>query len=334
MTITEFLQDAAERPEGNYVELPIRDFLAKWDAKRRGVWVVKTINKDLQRFGLETEPSFESGWIDGRITVRKIPNPGDTDTASPTPNAGQPPGDNQVNWLRVSSLESANIALTGVTRDDSLVKAQSLMIRNDYSQLPVLSGERNLEGAVSWESISTAMMHSDDIDLRSCIVPAILVDAEDDLLTLIPRVIDAGYVFVVGSQKRISGIVTTADLSKAFQTLAGPFLLVGEAERHLKRIVNQCYTAATIKEVRDPSDNREVSAAEDLSIGEIHRLLENRDRWGELNWKIDRNIFISALQELRDLRNEIMHFSPDPIDEETIGGARRFLKWLELLDQE
>lgn len=331
MDSDEFLKKAAERPAGREMSTSIRDFLALWDAKRRGFWVVKKINEDLTRHSLITSPSFESGWIDNRI---KLVRKDQLETAeSSSPVTSTTPEASQVNWLRVSSLESANRGLVSVSKNDSLRKAQSLMIRHDYSQLPVIEGGRRLEGAISWESIAKAAVHSPEADLKSCISPANYASLDDDLLSQIPRIINDGYLFVRDSENRICGIVTTADLSEAFQVLAGPFLLAGEAERHLRQIVNRYFSKEDIQDAKNPTDSdREAKTAEDLTIGEIQRLLERPQNWDRIDWYVDRVVFLEALQDLRELRNEIMHFSPDPPEPEALTRAENFLRWLELLD--
>jgi hypothetical protein len=35
---------------------------------------------------------------------------------------------------------------------------------------------------------------------------------------------------------------------------------------------------------------------------------------------------------MRELRNDVLHFSPDPIDEDQLVELRRFIKWLKILD--
>jgi hypothetical protein len=50
-------------------------------------------------------------------------------------------------------LPSAIRAPLTVTPQDSLRHAETQMLLNDYSQLPVMSGERTVDGLISWKSI-------------------------------------------------------------------------------------------------------------------------------------------------------------------------------------
>jgi predicted transcriptional regulator len=49
----------------------------------------------------------------------------------------------------IDSIPSAALRTVYVRPDQTLEYAQGLMVKHDYSQLPVLIGERELKGAVS-----------------------------------------------------------------------------------------------------------------------------------------------------------------------------------------
>jgi len=88
-----------------------------------------------------------------------------------------------------------------------------------------------------------------------------------------------------------------------------------------------------LSSVRSPGDGtRDVGSAEDLTIGEYVRLLENPDNWGKTKWHVERGVFTDALDRVRALRNDVMHFSPDPLDEDQLDELRRFIRWLRFLD--
>jgi hypothetical protein len=333
-----FLEDAVRRDRDNLVKLSIRELLQRWGHKRRGYWVINRIEEDLEEVGLVTEPAFTQGWIDAPVTLlpkRFLPPPESTSgdgtiTTPPREEGLAEPG--EVTIL-VGSLRSAGQGVCSVTLDSTLIQAQSLMMQNDYSQLAVMSGARNLQGAITWESIAQAGIRADTPAIRDCLIPAEIVRFEDDLIHHIPRIVQAGYVFVQGQDRSIGGIVTTADLSEEFARLASPFFLIGEVERRLRRAVDRIFTSQELGDVRNPQDaTRDVASAEDLTIGEYVRLLENPDRWAKTGWQVDRRIFMESLNRVRELRNDVMHFSPDPLDEEQLDELRRFIRWLKILD--
>ena len=315
--------------------ITVRELLGYANAERRGVHVVAAIQAALDRYGLTTEPSFASGWIDNEVTFRS------TATSNKTPSAGgagadggQDGGDHDQTdvALTVATLHSANAGVVSVERNDDLARAQALMLKHDYSQLAVLSGARQLVGAVSWESIAIATLRGGDLSLGAATVPATSVPLDANLLALIPRIVEEGFVFVSQTDRTLAGIVTPADLSRQFETLAGPFLLLGEMERRLRHILGSCFEVSELAAVRNPADdNRTIESIADLTLGEMARLIEQPDRWSKLAWPFDRQVFINALEEVRDIRNDVMHFSPDPLSLGQDAALKNFVKWLRLM---
>lgn len=326
---TALIEDARQHARTDPLELTVRELLAAWNAKRRGVWIVNQINRDLVDAGLTTSPSFTEGWIDN--TIRIVPY----EPASPETNGSDeaPPEGELRAMLRVGDLPSANTGVVSVPPDASLELTQSLMLRDDFSQLAVLSGERNLRGAVSWESIALAGLRKPDATLKDATVPTDPVELDQDLLAMIPRIVDEGFLFVRSRDQRLSGIVTMADLSIEFSNLATPFFLLGEIERRLRRTIDECFSADDLRAVLAPDDpDREVQAAQDLTFGEYGRLLEDPSKWPQLSWSVDRKTFVDRLNEVRHIRNDVMHFSPDPLDDDQVSVLRNFIRWLRVLD--
>jgi hypothetical protein len=203
-----FLDEAVRRERPNLVSLPIREFLARWGNKRRTGYIVSVIKRDLERAGLVTEPSFAQGWIDATITLvpKRLLQPSDSssgdDVVLPSREEGATePGEVT---LLVGSLRSAGQGVCSVSLNSTLLEAQSLMMSNDYSQLAVMSDARNLRGAVTWESIAQSRMRTTDPQIRDCVIPAEMVRFEDDLIHHIPRIVQAGYVFVQAQDRTIS----------------------------------------------------------------------------------------------------------------------------------
>jgi CBS domain-containing protein len=330
----DFLIEAKARAASEPIEISVRELIAYWGAKRRGLWIVEHIREALESEGLKTEPSFVDVWIDA--CVKLVPLEPRRDLPASSAVAAQVP-EQAVQpevYLRVGSLKSANSGVVFVCPQDDVQKAQSLMLRHGYSQLAVLSGERELRGAVSWESIAQARIRTPNAALADATVAAELVREDDDLLAQIPRIVSAGFVFVQAKDRRIGGIVTTADLSEEFARTANPFFILGEIEKRLRTIIDGIFSADELADVVGSEDSdRTVSKADHLTFGEYLRLLENPNRWARLNWQLDRKVFIEALDEVREIRNDIMHFSPDPLDEEGVFKLRNFAQWLRKLMQ-
>ena len=60
----------------------------------------------------------------------------------------------------------------------------------------------------------------------------------------------------------------------------------------------------------------------------MQRLLEGPTTWGRMGWPVDRKVFIQSLDAVRQTRNEVMHFSPDPLEEAALDNLSNFLKWV------
>lgn len=337
--LSKFLEDAAQRAASDPIAVSIRDLLAHWGQKRRGYWVAYRIERDLEAAGLTTEPHFNTGWIDNVVRLVPLRLAGG-DRPSPADEPGieslesgdeaQPP---EVG-LQIRSLQSATRGVCSVPPQSDLLHVQSLMLSRDYSQIAVLAGTRDLQGAVTWESVARAKLKDPNAGFADCIVRAQTVRLDEDLLPLIPRINDAGYVFVADERREVCGIVTPTDITLEFATLARPFFLIGEIERRLRRAIDDKFPPGELATAVDPSDgDRHVESADDLTFGEYLRLLEKPDCWSRMEWPAERVVFVQALRDVVNARNEVMHFSPDPLEEERIDGLRIFIDWLRFLDE-
>jgi serine/threonine protein kinase len=324
--LEDFLQMAADPPGNEPPELSVRELLGYWGAVRRDHSVLQTIHRALEDRGLTTEPPFADLLIDDVVRVVRIASVNSQDQPSVAPKVPQGAS------LRVRHIRSANGHVASVPHDASLSLAQAVMLRYDYSQLAVVSGPRTIRGAVSWKSIAQAQMRDQASALKDALIPAELVNLDDDLLPLIPTIVHKEFVFVRRPDFSL-GIITMADLSLEYNDLARPFLLIGEIERRLRRAISEAFDKETMKAARDPNDvSREVDSAANLTFGEYRTLLARADNWQKLHWNTDRAYFIKTLDELRTIRNDVMHFSPDPIDEEQLNLLHNFVRWLKVLD--
>ena len=87
-----------------------------------------------------------------------------------------------------------------------------------------------------------------------------------------------------------------------------------------------------IEHGKDEKDSsRKVESIADLTFGEYLRLLQNPDIWAKVALAIDRKIFCDSLEEIRLIRNNIMHFDPDGLDDESKESLRNFVRLLQTL---
>jgi CBS domain-containing protein len=325
--------------------LTVREFLGWFGAHRRGYIVVQSIRQALAEAGLETVPDFESEYIDSEISFAK---------ASAAPNVPAQVGGTVVGVIspepeshgvgladpthRVGKLQAANRVPVSIAPDQPLNTAISLMLAYDYSQLPVMSGERALKGMVTWRSIAArwalrpgpgaSNQQEKVVDFMD---DAPLISADSSLFSAIPTIISHGFILVRDGTNRVIGIVTASDLSEQFQQLAEPFLLIGEIEGHVRRLIARAFTAKELECVKAAEDAHPIESVADLTFGQYVRLLEDPQRWPKLALNIDRATFIEQLDQVRTIRNEVMHFDPDPLGELELEQLRRFARFLQTL---
>ena len=139
-------------------------------------------------------------------------------------------------------------------------------------------------------------------------------------------------MLVRGHDQKITGIVTASDLNLQFQQLAEPFLLLGEIENHVRRVISQRFTPTELESAKDPTDRkRVVTSVADLTYGEYIRWLENPERWDKLNITVDRKTCMEKFESVRRIRNDVMHFDPDGIPEKDLMTLREFARFLQRL---
>jgi CBS domain-containing protein len=279
---------AALLKQGQYSpSVTVRTLLSWFDAQRRSYWNVFFIRRALKDNNLETAPDFESAYIDSyvKFTIttaaqKTLPKANLAQTDSVTTEAASPLSIYADPTYRISKLAAANKQPTTDSPDPTLQHAATVMLANDFSQLPVMTNERDVKGVLSWTSIRSrlALGRTSDV-VRELMDDSHEIRADASLFQAIPIIVEHQYVLVRGSDNKISGIVTATDLSLQFGRLAEPFLLLGEIENHIRRILGEKFSADELKMVGDPTDkDRKIEDVADLTFGEYIRLLENEAR--------------------------------------------------------
>lgn len=316
--LDELIVAAQDRAGSDPVHLPARELIGYFGARARGARVNRRVRDRLQAAGLRTDPDFSVGNIDGHVSLVR-----------PTTDRSAEPADEfQVKFLRVHTLSSATQTVVWIKPQESIEKARTLMALNDFSQLAVCPTLRADVQAVSWESIGRALLREEVKEARHAAVHAEVVKLGDDLLPLLPKIASAGYVFVRDETNQLCGIVTAADVTYEFGALAGPFFLLGEIERRLRVAVDRAFEPGELLGMVDPDDRRDVETSEDLSFGELKRLIEHPERWDKLGWPVDRPLFLARIEDIRAIRNSLMHFSSDLPSEEDVDKMQTLLTLL------
>lgn len=291
----------------------VRELLELFGHRRRGKNVVRRIRGALRDHGLRTWPPFDSAHIDAKVEILPIEEPENEEGAETSRDAE---AEYEDPVPRIAQLAAANRAPTSVNRDDPLERATTLMLQNDFSQLPVLQGERSVDGYISWETIGQSRVTGNDPDFvrEAMATPARVLRVDVPLIEAVAEIRKHEFIFVQGPARKIRGPVTTADITVQFRQLAEPFLRIGEIEGQLRRLLVRL-SPRLLEDAKAPGDpERDVDGVEDLTFGEYVRLMENPDTWEELDLTVDRQAVVRRLNRVREIRNHVMHFQPDPLD--------------------
>lgn len=321
----------------------VREFLSWVHAQRRGYYIVDELRQALKKAGLETTPDFESAHIDAPLSfvirqARQRPQ-----ASTPIASAGKqtdpaPVGQELDSMLvdepryLISRLAAADRMPVSVAPTASLQVAVTKMMTEDFSQLPVMSGERDVKGVISWQTIAQALAtRKGGEEVRHFMGTARIMSHDDSLLLAMREVSVHGYVLVRGSDHRITGIVTTADINEQFMVLTEPFLLIGEIEQSLRTLLDPVPKEKLRDACGSVRGNRQVNRPADMMFGEYIRVLEDEAVWADLDVPLDRAEFIRVIDEVRQIRNDVMHFDPDGIPESSVSRLRNLIKTLDYL---
>jgi CBS domain-containing protein len=326
----------------------VRTFLGWFGQKRRGYWVNQRITGALKAAHLITVPDFNEVHSSTPIGFALADMPehspiapaSDLGTLSgyaPAIETIEPTSHQLITGgvpdpaFRIRRLESANSKPLSVSPNCSLSEVVTLMLRHDFSQLPVMTSERDVKGIVSWSSIGARLaLGRTVITAQDCMEPHYEVPGHTSLFSVVSLIVENSYVLVRAEDRTISGIVTTSDLSLQFQQLSEPFLLLSEIENHIRTLVTGRFTTAELNAAKDSAADpaRDVETVADLTFGEYIRLLENKENWTKIALNVDRAIFVRELDKVRRVRNDVVHIDPEGIDAEDHKLLRKFLQFL------
>lgn len=304
----------------------VRAFLLWFGAERRGYRVIRRVRGALRRHGLATFPDFEWAYIDGEITfVKALPDAhithGVADDSAPDPT------------YRIGRLGSANRVPIYVAPDASLQEVTTVMMSNDFSQVPVMTSPREVKGIVTWKTIGMRLALKKTIaKARDCMEDARVLSATEPLFSAISTIATHDYILVQALDKTICGIVTASDLNEQFRLLAEPFILVGEIENGVRRLLHGKFTLTELTAAKASNeDARQIDTPADLTFGEYIRLIQSEVSWKKLKIEIDRVTFVAQLNRVREIRNDVMHFDPDGLDDDDLTFLREFAQFLKRL---
>lgn len=319
MNISEKIKDIVNNNDIQHT-ITGRELLNHLGFERRTCGVCAEVDRFLEDHELMVEPHYNDVWIDAEIVLKHKPKAKTRLTQDPI--------------LRVRILEQASKSPVFIANDAPLQEAITLMRLHDYSQFPVTTKrKRGLCGYISWNTIGIAQANGANTgivkDYKNPIERTLKLDTP--LLEAVKYVYQKEFAIVEDETKQICGILTTTDISRQFLVLTEPFLLLEEIEGQIRRLMDNVFLLENIKQICNEA-NREVNSIDDLTFGEYIRLLQSDENWKRLGINLDKSIFLKALDKVREVRNDIMHFEPDGISKEQYSILQSVANLLKTLD--
>lgn len=313
------------KKEGKPESVTIRNLLWTFNFyEKRTSGNVWRINEYLKKEKMIVVPNYQGGWIDEIVHLKEMDK-----VQLKSGNKSEDEKFDPIN--RLSVLKAASQSPLSISRDATLEKAYHLMWKNDFSQLPVMNNDREILGMISWQSIAKGLIAKRDSNcVKDFMVSDYKILSEDiPLFEAIKEVIKTEMIFVRSKENKILGPVTPFDLNEEFMEQIEPFILLEQIENFIRLILNGKIVLQDILKLLTISDHsRKIESISDLTFGEYQRIIENNENWELLGLPFVKSDFTNELDEIRKIRNGVMHFHPDKISESDLSDLRKMSKFL------
>ena len=342
----------------------VRTLLSWFNAYRRRKNVVETIRAAMEELGLTTVPDFEEQFFDQRVVFQALADgdetveegnldspeetelpasvedgasAGDTDDKESlfddetTPeDSGQPVTLRIVDepTYQVSHLPTASKQVFSVKPDTTIVAATTEMLYRNFDQMPVMTGPRDVKGIITWKSIGRVRASGKSVErVSDCMEPAHEIALHESMFEAVRLIQRFRCVLVKDRSQQVCGIVTGYDITRTFNDLAEPFLLIGEIENLTRNLIAANFELKDIQTVQRGGD-KPILSVFDMTFGQYLFLLQPDDNWRKMPLEIDKAFFINKLDEVRQARNDVMHFEPEGVEPDKLKVLREFANFL------
>ncbi len=124
-----------------------------------------------------------------------------------------------------------------------------------------------------------------------------------------------------------------SDVTTQFIEETEPFVLLSELEGHLRNLLRNNILVEDLKKLCTREPGHEITSIDEMTFGDYVTMFGNEKQWGKLKISrmADRKTFIEELEEIRGLRNDVMHFRPAGLEDGKKELLRRFVDYLRTL---
>jgi CBS domain-containing protein len=230
---------------------------------------------------------------------------------------------------RVGHLERARKKPLSVPPTATVREATTLMMLHKFSQLPVMASNKKVKGIFSWKSFAQRLSAGrQPVFVTDAMETAVVVSVKRSLFEAARNVADSDYVLIQDdADGTICGILTAYDLSLAFSERSEPFLLLEQIEKQLRNLVRRKITADELRRALDLPDEYQIEVNE-LGFRDYVKLLRRPEYWNKIGLCVDQGLFVTKLDEIRKVRNTVMHFDLNGIAIHDIKNLRDFASFL------
>ena len=279
-----------------------------------GVCPVTTLS-DLTASGSIGDMPVRGGFL--MVTIRQL------HIISPVAKTGRP--SLMDSFHRVNSLLPEDQVVATVGPGTTVAEAIQLMREHGFSQLPVVEGNEVL-GVFSFRSFAEQILEMvamkgaslENLTVDEFIEELKFVHINDDPMSIFGY-LDCDDAVLVGQPDRIQGIVTAMDVLRYLYRVASSFVLLGEIERSLRRLIGICLdddglrTCIRNSLAHQYEEDEMPSKLEEMTFNDYVQIVGDGRNWPRFEevlgtGDLQRRRTRAKLLEIKDLRNDVFHF--------------------------
>ncbi len=336
--------------------LSARKLLAYFGFEQRTEEKVEHVDAALRSLRLRTDPDFRAAHLDAPLVLKRLPpkrlgKEGEAakGASEPTATDALPRRDLAPLSLRANMLVPPDQDLVTAKPQDDLASVVHRMLTRGVSQVPVVDRHHHLAGILALENVATrfppdlATAKVSEQPLQS----ANSTSEEARLTPLLDQLLRDGWLVLHDDKRRVKSILTVWDLGKGFLGYVKPYLLVGEIESLIRRLFQSKLRQIDIEASLRPMARAGLESLKkallaklpdaevDMAIDSIelppppnepHKLtVAQYQTVLNKNWEafgfgpaVSRKVFTEQIEWLRPYRNNIAHYSPDPLPESIV----------------
>ena len=226
-----------------------------------------------------------------------------------------------------------------ISRALTVSDALSLMIEHDYSQLPVLDDAGKLIGIISEKSITNTYFNSGGnvpimpLKVDNCLAIPRIVKQDEDVLNALNILKEVDSLLIVEDDKPV-GIITNFDTTNFFRNLSEGLIIIEDIESALNELIDSEFPTDAKKldawfktfGKDEADDRRPARDPEKPSFEDLLRVITKH--WSSFeNMDCEKNLFLSILEPVREIRNQLAHFRGDlsPLQQNRLHHARDWM---------